>query len=123
MRWPQRKWTFIWGLVRSLTLCRWGRRGVHILLCQGRSALEVIWEGNGEGRFCRWVEGVGHLHLLHPPSAHTWDRLCAGLAFICTSEFPSGSVFLSPRRPQMSPNTSPLELRRIEVQAKCNGST
>lgn len=66
--------------------------------------------------------GGSFLHLLHPPSAHTWDRLCAGLAFICTSEFPSGSVFLSPSRPQMSPNTSHLELERIEVQAKCNGS-
>lgn len=84
MRWPQRKWTLIWGPVRSLTLCRWGRRGGHILLRQRHSALEVIWEGNGEGRFCRWVEGVGHFCTCctHPLLTHGTDCVQALPLFV-----------------------------------------
>ena len=46
----------------------------------------------------------------HPHPAHTWGRLCVGPAFTCAGELPSGSVLLSPRRPQMPPDTSPSNL-------------
>ena len=51
VRWPERKWTFIWGLVRSFTLWRWGGLAVHILLGQGHSALRSSEKGRGRG----WV--------------------------------------------------------------------
>lgn len=132
----QRKWTGIWGPVRSLYPPQVGKGSsaglarelllVSIgdfpsLLCQGHSAAEVVGEGK-RGR--RWEERVTAPLALCSPSAHAWVRLCAGLAFICIGDFLSGSMFLSPRGPQMPPILPSWCLREQSfIQAKWIGRT